>query len=116
MFQGELTFYVIDDYSASKAMTKKKDMLSKMAFSGCHVEQSVWVLTRKYNSILKGLREQTRWVVLFHCKDCDYLDEYLWENEVMPPEEQGIVQQQLAQTRHAKLLLKAELLIKSHHE
>ena len=33
-----------------------------VAFSGRHAEQSVWVLTQKYTSVLKGLREQTRWV------------------------------------------------------
>ena len=33
-----------------------------LAFSGRHAQQSVWVLTQKYNSVLKDLREQTRWV------------------------------------------------------
>ena len=42
--------YVIDDGSATKALTKKKDMLSELAFSGRHAKQSVWVLTQKYNS------------------------------------------------------------------
>ena len=47
----------------------KKDMLSMLAFSGRHAEQSVWVPTQKYNSVLKDLREQTRWVCLFYYKD-----------------------------------------------
>ena len=37
VFQGEPTLYIIDDCSASKSMTKKKNMLSKLAFSGYHV-------------------------------------------------------------------------------
>ena len=69
VFMGEQTLYIIDDCSASTALMKKKDMLSMLAFSGRHAEQSVWVLTQKYNSVLKDLREQTRWVCLFRYKD-----------------------------------------------
>ena len=65
VFKGEPTLF-IDDCSATKALTKKRDMLS--AFSGRHADISVWVLTQKYNSVLTDLCEQTRWVALFHCK------------------------------------------------
>ena len=60
VFMGEPTLYII--CSASTALTKKRDMLSMLVFSCRHAEQSVWVLTQKYNSVLKHLREQTRWV------------------------------------------------------
>ena len=108
VFQGEPTLYIIDDCSAIKALTKKKDMLSELAFSGGHAEQSVWVLAQKYNSVLKDLHEQTRWVALFHCKDRDSFIECLCENDGIPPEERAEVQRQLAQTKHAKLLLKTD--------
>ena len=99
--------YIIDDCSASRAFTKKKDVLSSLAFSGRHAEQSVCVLTQKYNSVLKDLREQTRWVCFFHCKDCISFQDCLRENDVIPTREQGVlVRQQLAETKHAKLLLK----------
>ena len=107
-FQGEPTLYIIDDMSASKALTKKKDMLSELAFSGRHAQQSVWVLSQRYNSVLKDLREQTRFVVLFHCKDRDSFWEALRENDVIPREEQAAVRQKLAETPHAKLLLKTD--------
>ncbi|MCU7846332.1 MAG: hypothetical protein KZQ93_21055, partial [Candidatus Thiodiazotropha sp. (ex Monitilora ramsayi)] len=109
LFQGEPTLYIIDDCSATKALTKKKDMLSELAFSGRHAEQSVWVLSQKYNSVLKDLREQTRWVCLFHCKDRDSFVDCLRENDVIPTrEERALVRQQLAETKHAKLLLKTD--------
>ena len=57
VFMGEPTLYSIDDCSASTALTKKKDMLSMFALSVRHAEQSVWVLTQKYNSVLKDLCE-----------------------------------------------------------
>ena len=105
VFQGEPTLYVIDDCSATKALTKKKDMLFELAFSGRHAKQSVWVLTQKYNSVLKYLREQTRWVALFHCKDLVSFGDCLRENDVIPAREE---RQQLAETKHAKLLLKMD--------
>ena len=52
VFMGEPTLYIIDDCSASTALTKNKDMLSMLAFSSRHAEQSVWVLTQKYNPVL----------------------------------------------------------------
>ena len=47
VFMGKPTLYIINDCSASMALTKKKDMLSMLTFSGRHAEQSVWVLTQK---------------------------------------------------------------------
>ena len=63
------TLYLIDDMAASRALTKKKDMLSELAFSGRHAKQWLWVLVQNYNAVCKDLREQTKWVALFHCKD-----------------------------------------------
>ena len=108
VFQGESTLYIIDDCSASKALTKKKDMLSELAFSGRHARQSVWVLTQKFNSVLKDLREQTRWVALFHCKDRDSYEDCLRENDIVPSDHRSVVRQKLSQTKHAKLLLKTD--------
>ena len=63
VFMGEPTLYIIDDCSASMALTKKKDMLSMLAFSGRHAEQSIWVLTQKNNSVLKACASRrTRFV------------------------------------------------------
>ena len=45
VFKGEPTLFIIDDCSATKTLTQKKDMLSELAFSGRHADQSVWVLT-----------------------------------------------------------------------
>ena len=57
-FMGEPTLYIIDDCSAMKDFTRKKDMLSELAFSGRHADQTVWVLTQKYNAMLKELIDQ----------------------------------------------------------
>ena len=83
VFKGEPTLFIIDDCSATKALTKKRDMLSELAFSGRHADISVLVLTQKYNSVLTDLREQTGWVSLFHCRDRDSFEDCLWENDVI---------------------------------
>ena len=107
VFKGEPTLFIIDDCSATKALTEKRDMLSELAFSGRHADISVWVLTQKYNSILTDL--QTRWVALFHCKDRDSFEDCLRENDVIPTREQrALMRKQLAERKHDKLLLKTD--------
>ena len=102
---GSPLFFIIDDCSATKALTQKRDMLSELAFSGRHANQSVLVLTQKYNAVVKDLREQMRWVCLFLCKDRDSFDEACCENDVIPTREQlALVRQRLAERKHAKLL------------
>ena len=56
VFKGEPTLFIIDSCSATKALTKKKDMLSELTFSGRYADISAWVLTQKYNSVLKDAR------------------------------------------------------------
>ena len=82
-------------------------MLSELAFSGRHVDQSVWVLTQKYNSVLKDLREQTKWIAVFHCKDRDSFEDCLRENDIVPTrEERAALKKLLSEAKHTKLILR----------
>ena len=74
-FAGEPTLYMINDCSGRKELTKKRDMLSELAFSERHADQSMWVLMQKYNAVVKDLREQVKWVALFYCKDRDSFED-----------------------------------------
>ena len=56
--KGHQTLFIIDDCSAEGEINKKRDALSELAFSGRHRNHSLWVLTKKYNSVSKDLREQ----------------------------------------------------------
>jgi len=93
--------------AASRALTKKKDM-SELAFSGRHEKQSLWVLVQKYNAVCKNLREQTKWVALFHCKDRFSFVDVLDENDVVPCELHTSLRTRLAECKHVKLLLKID--------
>jgi Rad3-related DNA helicase len=108
-YAGYSTLYIIDDYSATKELTKKKDMLSELAFSGRHAEQSVWVISQRYNSVLKDLREQTKWLCLFYMKDRDSFENCLKENDVIPTlEERQRIKEELKKKKHRKLILKID--------
>ena len=98
--------FLIDDCSAQKGMTKKKQTLSDLAFSGRHANCSLWILTQKYNSVLTDVREQIKWMALFHCKDRDSFDEALKENDVIDEiEERKKVRKTLAKNKHSKLII-----------
>ena len=62
MLDGYQTLFIIDDCSAEADINKKRDALSELAFSSRHRNHSLWVLTQKYNSISKDVREQIKWL------------------------------------------------------
>ena len=83
------------------------------ALSGRHAEQSVCVLTQKIQLCPEGLAQADAlfffFFFLFHCKDRDSFEDCLRENDVIPSREQrAMMRQQLAETKHAKLLLKTD--------
>ena len=63
-------------------MNKKRDALSELAFSSRHRNHSLRVLTQKYNSVSKDVREQIKW--LCFTKDRDSFEDCLRENDVIP--------------------------------
>ena len=91
LFRNTSKFYqimfIIDDCSAEGEINKKGDALSELSFSGGHRNYSLWVLTQKYNSIPKDIREQHKWLCLFFTKDQDSFEDCLrewrrsWQNK-----------------------------------
>ena len=104
---GEPTLYIIDDCSASTALTKKKDMLSMPAFSGS-MQSNLSGSSLKIQLWPEGLMQADALDCLFHCKDRDSFEDCLGENNVISSRERALVRQQLAETKHAKLLLKTD--------
>ena len=104
---GHQCLFIIDDCSHEKDIVQKRNILAELAFSGRHANISVWILTQKYNAVLKDFREQIKFVCLFYCKDRDSFEECLRENDVIPSEtERKEVKKKLNQTIHSKLILK----------
>ena len=97
--KGHQTLFIIDDCSAEGEINKKRDALSELAFSG---RLSLWVLTQKYNSVSKDVREQIKWLFLFFTKDRDSLEDCLRENNVIPDKDEKCLQDR----PYSKLILK----------
>lgn len=109
VFEGTQTLFIIDDCSAERDMIKKRKTLSKLAFSGRHALVSVWILTQKYNSVLKDFREQLKVVVLFYTKDRNSFDECMCENDVIDTkEERDRIKKLLKNNKHHKLIIKTD--------
>lgn len=108
------TLYVLDDLAASAAVSKKKDIITELSFSGRHAKQSAWILTQKYNSIGKEFRSNTAWACLFHCKDRFSFRDALDENNIIPTRLREELSMSLAASKHAKLLLKTDDPVEYH--
>ena len=107
VFKGHETLFIIDDCSAEGEINKKRDALSELAFSGRHRGHSLWVLTQKYNSITKDVREQVKWLCLFFTKDRDSFEDCLRENDVVPDKnERNRLKESLRNRPYSKLILK----------
>ena len=105
--KGHQTLFIIDDCSAEGEINKKRDALSEIAFSGHQRNHSLWVLTRKYNSVSKDVREQIKWLCLFFTKDRDSFADCLRENDVISDkDERNRLKKCLQDRPYSKLILK----------
>ena len=105
--KGHQTLFIIDDCSAEGKIYKKRDALSELAFSGRHRNHSLWVLTQKYNSVSKDVREQIKWLCLFFTKDRDSFEDCLRENDVIHDKnERDRLKKCLQDRPYSKLILK----------
>ena len=105
--KGLQTLIIIDDCSAEGEINKKRDALSELAFSSRHINHSLWVLTQKYNSVSKNVREQIKWLCLFFTKDWDSFEDCLRENDVVPDKnERNRMKKYLQDRPYSKLILK----------
>ena len=100
MLKGHQTLFIIDDCSAEGEINKYRDALSELSFSGLHRNHSLWVLTQKYNSVSKDVREQIKWLCLFFTKEER-------ENDVIPNKsERDRLKECLQDRPYSKLILK----------
>ena len=114
-FKGTSVLFLIDDCSAFQEIKYRSGgrkgtacPLTKLAYSGRHDLHSCWLLTQKYNSVLKDYREQTQFIVLFYCKDKTSFDQCLDENDAIPMEERGLIKNHLRDVPYSKVIVKTD--------
>ena len=110
VFKGLYVLFIIDDCSALQEIKYRRETceLTKLAYSGRHDNHSCWLLTQKYNNVLKDFREQTQFVVLFYCKDKTSFDQCLNENDGVPVEEIANIKTHLKNVPYSKLIIKTD--------
>jgi len=69
----EQTLIIIDDCANLYDAKLKATALTKLAFHGRHLNLSTWVITQKYNAIVKDFRENVKVLVLFYDKDKNHV-------------------------------------------
>ena len=87
----------------------KSTALAKLAFHGRHSNISCWVITQKYNAIVKDFRQNIQVLVFFCDKDKKSRDAAFEENDIgiTPAEKNDIV-------RHLKTVKNSKLMRLSH--
>ena len=84
-----------------------KTYLSREWIFDSHRNHSLWVLTQKYYSVSKDVREQIKWLCLFFTKDRDSFEDCLRENDVIPDKnERDRLKKCLQDRPYSKLILK----------
>ena len=66
IFDCGKTLFIVDDCAFSKDVKKRSSELVRLACSGRHKGQSLWILTQQWTSIAKCVRDNCSFVVAFH--------------------------------------------------
>ncbi len=107
-FSGNNTLFIIDDCANLHDSKMKESAICKLAFHGRHHDISTWIITQKYNAIVKDFRDNIRMLVLFFNKDKDSLDAALKQNNIIPKKEYDNIINALKNNKGSKLIMRLE--------
>jgi hypothetical protein len=87
-FSGaDQTLFLIDDCANLHDSKMKESAICKLAFHGRHHNISTWIITQKYNAIVKDFRDNIKMLILFFNKDRDSMESALKQNNIIPKEQ-----------------------------
>jgi len=102
----EQTLIIIDDCANLYDAKLKATALTKLAFHGRHLNLSLWVITQKYNAIVKDFRENIRMLVLFYDKDKESRESAFKENDIgISAHEKDAIVRELKVNKNSKLIM-----------
>jgi hypothetical protein len=102
----EQTLIIIDDCANLYDAKLKATALTKLAFHGRHVNLSTWVITQKYNAIVKDFRENIKVLILFYDKDKESRDAAFKENDIgITLSEKDSIVRELKNNVNSKLIM-----------
>jgi len=106
-FADEQTLIIIDDCANLYDAKLKATALTKLAFHGRHANISVWILTQKYNAIVKDFRENISVLVLFYDKNKESREAAFKENDIgLSSDEKDKIVKELKSRKGAKVVLR----------
>ena len=104
---NEQTLIIIDDCANLYDAKLKATALTKLAFHGRHVNLSTWVITQKYNAIVKDFRENIKVLILFYDKDKESRESAFKENAIgITPVEKDSIVKRLKNDINSKLVMR----------
>ena len=102
----EQTLIIVDDCANLYDAKLKATALTKLAFHGRHINISLWILTQKYNAIVKDFRENIRILVLFYDKDKESRESAFKENNIgISPQEKEQIVRTLKNNKNSKMVV-----------
>ena len=103
----EQTLIIIDDCANLQDAKLKATALTKLAFHGRHANISTWIITQKYNAIVKDFRENIMMLVLFYDKDKESREAAFKENDIgLSVEEKDKIIKTLKDCKGSKVILR----------
>jgi GTPase SAR1 family protein len=103
---NEQTLIIIDDCANLYDAKLKSTALTKLAFHGRHANLSTWVITQKFNAIVKDFRENIKMLVLFYDKDRESREAAFKENDIgISPTEKNDIMCALKNNVNLKLIM-----------
>jgi len=104
---NEQTLIIIDDCANLQDAKQKATALTKLAFHGRHANISTWILTQKYNAIVKDFRQNIMMLILFYDKDKESREAAFKENDIgLSSEEKDKIVKTLKSHKRTKVILK----------
>ncbi len=107
-FSGYNTLFIIDDCANLHDSKMKESSICKLAFHGRHHQLSTWIITQKYNAIVKDFRDNIRMLILFFDKDKDSMELALKQNNIIPREKYNEIYDTLKTQKGSKLIMRLE--------
>ena len=103
----EQTLIVIYDCANLHDVKLKATALTELAFHGRHKNLSTWVITQKYNAIVKDFRANIGMLVMFYDKDRESRADAFKENDIgISADEKASIVKTLKNNKNSKLVMR----------
>ena len=105
---GKNILFLVDDCANLNDTKRKSTALTMLAFSARHTAISNWLITQKYNAVMKDYRDNIRMLVLYYNKDDKSMINAFDETNIVNEAERDDIIHKLKEYKHSKLVFKLE--------